>query len=32
MRLEDRVETALASKDWEEGYAAYEDIQVLRDA
>ncbi len=29
MRLEDRVETALASKDWEEGYAAYKVIQVL---
>jgi hypothetical protein len=29
VRLEDRVEAALASKDWEEGYAAYEDIQVL---
>ena len=28
VRLEDRVEAALTAKDWEEGYAAYQDIQV----
>jgi hypothetical protein len=28
VRLVDRVESALTAKDWEEGYAAYLDIQV----